>query len=164
MGMWQSVLRRVLLFAVTWWVLVEGEVRSWWFGVPVVLVAATASLVLVSPTTLVWFELARFVPYFLVRSFAGGVDVAWRALHPGMPIEPHMIEYPTRLRPGLPLVFLANTVSLLPGTLSVVLNTGYLNVHVLSGRRELQSELESLEERVAALFGITLPAPGRGVS
>ena len=78
-----------------------------------------------------------------------------------MPIDPHVIEYPLRLGQGLPLVFLANTVSLLPGTLSVALNSRFLNVHVLSRRRNLQSELEAIEERVAALFGTAVPAQGQ---
>jgi multicomponent Na+:H+ antiporter subunit E len=152
------VLRRGVLFALVWWMLVEGDVASWWIGMPAVLLAATASIAFVSPTTLVWFELFRFVPYFLVRSVLGGVDVAWRALHPGMPIDPHMIDYPIKLPPGLPLVFMANTVSLLPGTLSVELHSSFLNVHVLSSRKDILLELETLEEIVAALFGLSLPA------
>lgn len=155
--MWLSVLRRGLLFALVWWILVGGEVTSWWIGVPAVLLAATASVVLVSPTNLVWFELVRFVPYFLSRSLLGGVDVAWRALHPGMPIDPHLIEYPIQLSPRLPLVFLANIVSLLPGTLSVELHSNLLKVHVLSSGKDVLSELETLEELVAALFGLSLP-------
>ena len=159
---WPSILRSALLFALVWWVLVGGELASWWIGVPAVLVAATASATLIFPTTMVWFELFRFVPFFLIRSLLGGADVAWRVVHPGMPIDPHEIEYPIRLPPGLPLVFMANTVSLLPGTLSVELNSNFLKVHVLSSRKAILIELETLEKMVAALFGMPLPVPGGG--
>ena len=131
---------------------------------PAVLFATTASVALISPVTLVLYALFRFVPFFLIRSLLGGVDVAWRAFHPSMPIDPRLIEYPIQLPPGLPRVFLANTVSLLPGTLSVQLGSNYLNVHVLTRRKDVLSELENLERKVAALFGITLPASSGGVS
>lgn len=160
-GLWPSMLRRGLLFAFIWWILVGGETTSWWIGVPAVMLAATASLALISPVTLVWYELFRFVPFFLIRSLLGGADVAWRALRPSMPIDPHLIEYPIRLPQGLPSVFMANTVSLLPGTLSAELNSNYLNIHVLAGRKDILAELGTLEEMVAALFGTSLrPSSG----
>jgi len=155
---WPSILRRGLQFAFVWWILVGGEIASWWIGVPAVLLAATASVALLPPVTLVWNELFRFVPFFFVRSLLGGADVAWRALHPSMPIAPHLIEYPIQLPSGLPCVFMANTVSLLPGTLSAELASNCLKVHVLNGRKDVLSELETVEQRVAALFGIALPA------
>jgi len=160
---WRGLLRNGLLFALVWWVLVGGETISWWTGVPVVLLAAVVSVALFPPVKLVWFELFRFVPFFLIRSLLGGADVAWRALHPDLPIDPHEIEYPIKLPPGLALVFMANTVSLLPGTLSVTLNSDFLKVHVLSSRKDILSELATLEAMVAALFGISLPeAAGEG--
>lgn len=157
---WRGLLRNGLLFALVWWVLVGGETGAWWIGVPVVLLAAAVSVALFPPVTLVWFELFRFLPFFLIRSVSGGADVAWRALHPDMPIDPHVIEYPIKLPPGLALVFMANTVSLLPGTLSVTLNSDSLKVHVLSGRKEIVSELATLEAMVAALFSLSLPEAG----
>lgn len=103
-----------------------------------------------------WYELLRFVPIFLMRSLLGGADVAWRAFHPGVPIAPELITYPLRLPPGLSRVFMANTVSLLPGTLSAELGENCLTVHVLDGRQDYLSELESVEQNVARMFGASL--------
>ena len=89
------------------------------------------------PVPFNWFEFVRFVPFFLMRSLLGGVDVAWRAFHPGMPIAPEFIEYPLRLPPGLARVFMANTVSLLPGTMSTEIGENCLTVHVLDGRKDV---------------------------
>jgi multicomponent Na+:H+ antiporter subunit E len=93
-----------------------------------------------------------FVPFFLWHSLKGGVDVAWRAFHPRLPITPELIEYPLRLPPGLPRVILVNTVSLLPGTLSAELGGQVLKVHVLDSLGDFLAELETLEQRVGCMF------------
>ena len=139
-----------------WWSLADGAAPSWWIGVPVVLLALIASAVLLPPASFIWYEFVRFVPFFLLRSLLGGADVAWRAFHPGIPIAPDLIAYPLRLPPGLPRVFMANTVSLLPGTLSAELSANCLTVHVLDGRKDFLSELKAVEHRVARMFGISL--------
>ncbi len=158
-----TILFRATLFAVLWWVLTDGAVRSWWIGVPAVLMATVASAALIPPEPLVGRELLRFIPFFLLHSVLGGVDVAWRAFHPDMPIAPDLIAYPLRLPPGLPQVFMANTVSLLPGTLSVALDRGVLQVHVLDRRRDVLAELEAVEHKVARVFGISLRHAEGGV-
>jgi multicomponent Na+:H+ antiporter subunit E len=77
-----------------------------------------------------------------------------------MPIAPDIIEFPLRLPPGLARVFMVNTVSLLPGTMSTEIGENCLMVHVLDGRKELFSELEEVEQGVARMFGIFLVMSG----
>lgn len=43
-------------------------------------------------------------PGFLWRSLLGGIDVAFRAFHPRLPISPAWLVYPVRLSPGTPRV------------------------------------------------------------
>ncbi len=152
---------RAVLFALLWWVLTDGEMNSWLVGAPVVLSATLASVMLLPPFSWSLMGIIRFVPFFLWRSLRGGMDVARCALHPRLPISPGLFDYLFRLPPGLPRVFMANTVSLLPGTLSLELGANYLQVHVLDERKDFLSELEKVEQRVAAIFGISLP-PSRG--
>ena len=159
---WSTIVSRGVLFSLIWWILTDGAAPSWWIGVPAVLLAVTASTALVPPAHLVWYELLRFVPFFLMRSLLGGADVAKRAFHPGMPIAPDLIEYPLRLPPGLPRVFMANTVSLLPGTLSAALDRSVLKVHVLDRRKGSLAELEAVEQSVARMFGASLKVAERG--
>ena len=151
-----AIVSRVVLFSIIWWILADGVVSSWWIGAPAVLFAVVASIALLPRTCLVWYEFLRFVPWFLKRSLLGGADVAWRAFHPSMPIFPSLIEYPLQLPPGLPRVIMANTVSLLPGTLSAELDHGVLQVHVLDSRRDIMTELESVEQCVARLCSTSL--------
>jgi len=133
---------------------------SWRVGVPVVLFATLISVLLLPPFSWSLTGIVRFVPFFLWRSLYGGMDVARRALHPRLPISPGMIDHRWRLPPGLPRVFMANTVSLLPGTLSAELDDEGLRVHVLDRTGEFASELTMIEARVAGLFGLDLAAGG----
>lgn len=157
-----DIASRVLLFTLLWVILSSGSPSSWAIGAPAILLAVIASTMLVPPVSLAWSEIPAFIGFFLIRSLAGGADVAWRALHPRMPIAPGLFVYPLRIPPGLPQVFMANTVSLLPGTLSVALTTelnqNALTVHVLDRNKQITIELESVEHRVARLFGVSLPA------
>lgn len=159
---WSTIVSRGLWFALIWWALTDGAASSWWIGVPAVLLALVASVALLAPMHFNWFELARFLPFFLGRSLLGGVDVACRAFHPRMPVDPGLVEYPLRLSPGLPRVVMANMVSLLPGTMSTEIGQNCLHVHVLDRRKALFPELDAVEQGVARMFGISLPAAGEG--
>ena len=93
-----------------------------------------------------------FAGFFLLESFKGGADVAWRAMHPALHIQPEFQDYPIRLAPGLPTTFLTSIVSLLPGTLSARLSgtESMLIVHALT-----PSAIESvkrLEDMLLWLF------------
>ena len=153
---WSTIVSRVLLFSLVWWVLSEGNAESVWIGVAAVSFAVIVSAMLLPPVPLIWHELFMFVPFFLWRSLQGGVDVARRAFHPRLPITPELLDYPLRLPPGLPRVMLANIVSLLPGTLSATLNREVLKIHVLDGEAALLASLDTLEERVGKVCGVSL--------
>jgi multicomponent Na+:H+ antiporter subunit E len=156
-----TIVSRTLLFSIMWWALTGGVAASWWIGVPAVVLAVVASIVLLPPVPLVWPEVLKFAPFFLWHSLLGGADVASRAFHPRMPIAPAVIVYPLRLPPGPPQVILANIISLLPGTLSAALDGQVLKVHVLDSRGDLMAELMVLEQRVARMCGALL-ATSRG--
>jgi len=153
-----SIVLRTGLFLLIWWFLTDGAASSWWFGIPAVMLAVITSTALLPPVHLVWHECIKFIPFFLTRSLTGGMDVAWRAFHPCMPIEPDLVAYSLRLPSGLPQVFMSNTVNLLPGTLSVSLEQNTMTVHILDRRKDFLKELELVEDRVARLFGIPMNA------
>jgi len=150
---------RALLLSLVWWILSDGAIASWLIGVPAVLLAVAASVALVPPVPVAWFELLRFAPLFLRHSLLGVVDVARRAFQPQMPIDPDLVEYPLRLPSGLPQVFMANIVSLLPGTLSAALDHNVLTVHVLDRQTGYLAELQMVEQRVARMLNLSLNNP-----
>ena len=143
-----------------WWVLTDGAVDSWLVGAPVVLFATLVSAILVPPFSWSVTRIVHFVPFFLWHSLSAGVDVARRALHPRLPISPRLFDHRWRLPPGPPRVFMANTVSLLPGTLSVELAEQSLCVHVLDQTGAYAAQLAKTEVRVARLFGLNLADDG----
>lgn len=157
---WSTIVSRGGVFSLIWWSLTDGIASSLWVGVPAVLFAVITSVALLPSAHFVWYEFLKFMPFFLTRSLLGGADVAWRAFHPGMLIDPVIIKYPLRLPPGLPQVFMANTVSLLPGTLSATLNRSMLKVHVLDKQKDILAELDAVEISVARMFGTSIKSGG----
>lgn len=147
-------LRFVLLLAI-WLVIAEGEIGSLVVGAPLALVAAliSVSLAPVSGNRVSLGGLARFAGYFAVESVRGGIDVAIRAYRPSMPIDPACVSYALRLKEPLARVVFANTVSLLPGTLSASFEGDALVVHALDQAQPVIESLATLERRVADLFG-----------
>lgn len=146
-----------ILMIMLWLVLAGGELKTWWFGLPASALGAGISIRLLTERGL-WSVkgLVRFVPFFIYQSLEGGFDVARRALHPRMPLEPAIVRYSVRLPEGPASVFLAGVISLLPGTLTARLDAGHLLVHVLDAGLPVVQKLRTLEERVGGLFGIEL--------
>lgn len=150
---WTSVLSRTLVFSLLWWGLTGGQELQWWLGVPAIILATASSFALLPPSRFVWHRFFSFLPMFLVRSLIGATDVAWRAFHPALPIDPVLVQYPLRLSSSVSRVSLANVISLMPGTLSAELRGPVLSVHVLVHRPDIQAEISHLEERIARIFG-----------
>jgi len=151
---WQDGLRRVLLFALLWWILAEGAVDSLVVGVPFVLLGAWLSLVLWGGRSFSLRGLARFLPWFAYQSLAGATDVAMRALRPAMPLHPGLVRCRLRLPTDGSRIALADVVSMLPGTLSADLDGEQLVIHALDTRRDMHEMVTDLEPRIAALFGL----------
>ena len=77
----------------------------------------------------IWF--LYYIPVFIWECFKANVDVAYRVGHPDMPINPGIVKVKTTLKSDTGLTFLANSITLTPGTLSVDIdqNRGFLYVH-----------------------------------
>ncbi len=157
---------RWLVAVCLWFVVSEGDVAALGVGMAAALFAAAASLALApgSPLGLSLPGLLRFIGFFAFQSVRGGIDVASRAMHPSLPIDPGMVAYPLRIEPIAVRVMFANTVSLLPGTLSAHLDRDYLMVHVLDHNPAALEEVEVVERRVAEVFGLTLGPPAERVA
>lgn len=155
------IIERALVFTLIWAILVEGYPGSWTFGVGFVILATVTSLLLTPVHT--WhvrpIGMIRFAGFFVWHSVAGGVDVALRAIRPSMPISPALVSCPMRMADESARVLLADTVSLLPGTLSAGLSGDMLVIHVLDDRLPIVEDVRRVEERVADALGIDLISP-----
>lgn len=146
------MLRRFALFFAIWLILSEGAVTGLAPGFLAAAGAAWMSLSLVPRRGAGLVGLATLLPHFVWRSLVGGADVAWRALHPAMPMNPGWLTHPTRLEPGMARVALGSEVSLLPGTLVAGSRGDALHVHSLDATQDVAAVLSDEERRMAALF------------
>ncbi len=77
----------------------------------------------------------RFVIYLgweLWQIVLANFDVAYRVLHPKMPMDPQIIEFDTSLRSDFALVTLANSITLTPGTITIDIKDGKFLVHAIA--------------------------------
>jgi len=82
---------------------------------------------LLLPHRLLWALL--FVPVLLLYVIRANLDVAYRVLHPALPIRPGIVKAKTSLHSVSGRVLLANSITLTPGTLSVDLVDDVLYIH-----------------------------------
>ena len=87
-------------------------------GVLAAVIATWSSLRLLPPGR--WsfrpIALTQLVLRFLRQSVGAGIDVAWRALDPRLPLRPGFVVYPVRFPPGPARNVFTTLTSLLPGT------------------------------------------------
>lgn len=76
-----------------------------------------------------WFWTAVYLPYFLFYCVRANLDVAYRVLHPDVPIRPGIVHVLTNLTSDMAKTFLANSITLTPGTLTVDIQGQDLYVH-----------------------------------
>lgn len=95
-----------------------------------------------------WF--LYYVPMFIWECLKANVDVARRVLHPLCPINPGIVKVKTRLKSDTALTFLANSITLTPGTLTVDIDreAGILYVHWIDVKTKNREEAtEKIVER-----------------
>ena len=76
-----------------------------------------------------WFFLLLYLPYFLFWCLRANLDVAFRVIHPDVPIKPGIVRVRTTLRSEMARTFLANSITLTPGTLTIDIDGQDLYVH-----------------------------------
>ncbi|MCB4756182.1 MAG: Na+/H+ antiporter subunit E [Elusimicrobia bacterium] len=134
--------KRVVLFLVSFffWCLLIWPL-DWQHLIVGILVAAlvafvigdffVARLSLLKDPRRYWYFIVYYVPLFLWECLKANLDVAYLVIHPNLPIRPGIVKVKTRLKSDMGLAFLANTITLTPGTMSVDLDrdNGILYIH-----------------------------------
>lgn len=105
----------------------------------------------------------RAVPYavgyvfvFMREVLVANVDVAYRAIAPGPPIEPEVIYVPLRVQTDLGITTIANSITITPGTVTLDHDEEYngLYVHVIDGRNveEVVEPIRTWEDYALVIF------------
>ena len=117
--------------------------------VPNIIVGSVASLIcslffrrifvtnvykLLQPKRYFWFVVYLFI--FVWECIKANLDVAYRVLHPAMPIRPGIVKVKTTLKSDLAKMLLANSITMTPGTISVDIIDDWLYIHWIYIRSE----------------------------
>ena len=100
---------------------------------------------------LFWFVL--YIPIFLWYMVKANVDVAYRVLHPERPIKPGIVKIKTILKTDIAKVFLANSITLTPGTMTCEIDGDYLYIHWIWVQ---SSDLVEASKIIASRFEVFL--------
>lgn len=76
-----------------------------------------------------WLYFIYYVPIFVYEMIKANLDVAYRVLHPRLPINPGIVKIKTNLKSEIAQTMLANSITLTPGTMTVDIKDGYLYIH-----------------------------------
>ena len=103
-----------------------------------------------------WFYFLIYLPYFLYFCVKANIDVALRVIHPDVPIRPGIVKVHTTLDSEMAKTFLANSITLTPGTLTVDIDGQDLYIHWINisvedpdGRsKEIVGRFEPLLRRI----------------
>ncbi|MFQ5951940.1 MAG: Na+/H+ antiporter subunit E [Candidatus Omnitrophota bacterium] len=97
------------------------------------------------------YFLLVYVPVFLWECLKANIDVAYRVLHPALPVNPGIVKVKTRLKSDTALTFLADSITLTPGTMSVDIDAdnGFLYIHWISVK---DKEVEGATEKIVKKF------------
>ncbi|NPV88013.1 Na+/H+ antiporter subunit E [Coprothermobacteraceae bacterium] len=61
----------------------------------------------------------KYIPAFLVALVKANLDVAYRVLHPALPINPGFVSFKTELQSEAGRYIMANSITLTPGTITM---------------------------------------------
>ncbi|MCG6114513.1 MAG: Na+/H+ antiporter subunit E [Mesorhizobium sp.] len=148
-------LKRFTVFLAVWLALSGASIAGLAFGIPTAVLAALASMRLIPAggQRVNLIRVAGMAPGFLWQSVRGGVDVAWRALHPSLPISPGWQTWRTQLPKGGARVSLGSELSLLPGTLVAGWRDDVMYVHCLDMAHDSTDAIAIEEARISRAIG-----------
>jgi multicomponent Na+:H+ antiporter subunit E len=82
----------------------------------------------------------RYIFVFIWEMIKANLDVAKRIIQPTIPINPGIVEIPTKLKSNVAKLALANSITLTPGTLTVDIIDDKLYIHWIDVKSEDPSE------------------------
>jgi multicomponent Na+:H+ antiporter subunit E len=96
-----------------------------------------------------WF--LYYIPVFIWECVKANIDVAFRVIHPAKPLNPGIVKVKTSLKNDTALTFLANSITLTPGTLTVDVDkkNGILYIHWIDVKSK---DIEKATETIVKKF------------
>jgi multicomponent Na+:H+ antiporter subunit E len=152
----RSSLLRTAGFFAFWLILFGRNPVASVVGTLAAVIATWTSLRLLPPAR--WnfrpIALMQLILSFLRQSIGAGIDIAWRALDPRLPLRPGFVIYRPHLPPGPTRNAFRTMTSLLPGTLPCGTDqSGNLVIHCLDTSQDVPEELAAQEAALIQALG-----------
>lgn len=80
------------------------------------------------------FWMIVYIPYLLWQIILANLDVVYRVIHPDLPIRPGIVKVKTTLTTDMAKTFLANSITLTPGTFTIDIKDDILYIHWIDVR------------------------------
>ena len=106
---------------------IAGAIAALLISLAVIPAASPLGDLRLNPKALAYGFLYIFV--FLIALVKSNIDVAFRVLHPRLPIDPGIVKVKTRLKTPLGRLLLAKSITLTPGTITVEMRGEDLHIH-----------------------------------
>jgi len=102
----------------------------------------------------IFLRFILYIPLLLLEILYANIDVAYRVLHPSMPIDPGLITIETPFTGDVLRTAFANAMTLTPGTITVDVSGGTFTVHalVLAGGEKDLLETRDIQNHLGAIF------------
>ncbi|NPV26232.1 MAG: Na+/H+ antiporter subunit E [Firmicutes bacterium] len=74
----------------------------------------------------------KYLPWLLWQIVLANIELVYLTLHPKMPIEPEIITFNPDLKTDFGIISLANSITLTPGTVTIVASKDEFIVHAIT--------------------------------
>lgn len=103
------------------------------------------------------FQILRFLqylPWLLYQILLANLHVALLVLHPRMmeKIDPHILRFKIRLKSDLSLTTFANSITLTPGTITLLIHEGHFYVHAIDQKVADDLLTGEMEQKVIQIY------------
>jgi multicomponent Na+:H+ antiporter subunit E len=104
-------------------------------------------------------RLGPYVVWLLGRMLLSAVQIAWIVINPRVPPEPGIVRIPIQLRSPAARTMLSNSLTLVPGTMTLEITEDEVTVHSFTPDAVDDLASAAMQDRIAAIFGDGPQAP-----
>jgi multicomponent Na+:H+ antiporter subunit E len=150
------------ILLLVFWIFMSGLFDLWHFGLGIIscaLIAYMSNDLLFtdkqsSGKSREVMRLISYLPWLLYQIYLANLYLVKLALHPRMQerIFPHIVKFRTKLEKDLSVFTFANSITLTPGTITVLVENDCFYVHAID-KQVAESLPGDMETRVGHIFG-----------
>jgi multicomponent Na+:H+ antiporter subunit E len=97
---------------------------------------------------------SKYLPWLFYQIVLANLYVAYLVLHPksAQKIDPHIVRFKGKLKTDMAVTTFANSITLTPGTITLLVEDGFFYVHAISKKVADDLLTGEMEDRVAEIY------------